>query len=332
MNLFCVIPNEADATSFYRALQPVSQLRHLIPSLQIFHSSKSISMSSVAHMDVCFMQRPSQTEHLQLLEMLKYLRIKVWIDYDDNLFDVPSSNPAHNLYSSEKTQNIMKEIISRADVISVSTPHLALGLKKYVKDSTHIHVIPNAFNDYLFKEKPVFKEHNIAFWRGTQSHQQDLLAFSNDIRIASYNNPSWLFNFMGYHPFFLMDAMAGRAIHTPPVDLFKYFDVIQKTYPNICMVTLSKSDFNQAKSNIAWIEATYAGAVCIGPDWEEWKKPGIVNYSNVSSFAIKLDQLMNSKRDDLRKLHEQSWNYIDQNLRLSQINKLRVKLLNEVMG
>jgi len=33
--------------------------------------------------------------------------------------------------------------------------------------------------------------------------------------------------------------------------------------------------------NIAWIEATYAGAATIGPAWQEWQHTGILNYSSV---------------------------------------------------
>ena len=75
MNLFCWIPLEHDATSFYRALQPISQLRKIMPKLNIFHAPKEINMVHIAHMDVIFLQRPSCEAQLQLMQMAKRLGI-----------------------------------------------------------------------------------------------------------------------------------------------------------------------------------------------------------------------------------------------------------------
>lgn len=330
MNLFCCIPVEHDATSFYRALQPISQLRKIMPGLQIFHAGKEITMSDLAHMDVAFLQRPIGPEHLQLIELCKKLKVKVWVDYDDHLFSIPKSNPAHAVYDNDRTKKALKEIMNESDVISVSTKKLGVELAKTIEKEKKIHVIPNAFNDYLLKEKPVFRPHNVVMWRGTASHQGDLLSFSPHIIDASRKNEKWLFNFMGYNPYFIVDELGKQGMHTQAIEILKYHEVIRKTYPNLCIVTLMDTTFNRCKSNIAWIEATYAGAVTLAPQWEEWERPGVLTYEGQNDFGKLLNNVL--KNDyGLQQHHKSSWSYIENHLRLSSINHLRINLLKEVM-
>lgn len=332
MNLLCWIPMEHDATSFYRALQPISQLRHIVPDLNIFHVPKEINMIHIAHMDVVFLQRPTSEAHLELIDMCKNLGVKVWVEYDDNLFCVPASNPAHAAIQNDKTQKVLKDILLAADVISVSTAQLARDIAKQIEcEPKHIHVIPNAFNDYLFKDQPVFKPHNIVMWRGTQSHQYDLHIFSPHILSAAKKNPMWLFNFMGYNPFYLTEALPKQSIHIEPMEIFKYHKMIKSIYPNLFMVTLSDTEFNRCKSNIAWIEATYAGGVTLGPTWEEWEKPGIINYKTPEGFGERLDQLLSVVTEKTAEhMHRLSWEYIQNNLKLSKVNRMRAALLESL--
>lgn len=327
MNLFTVIPVEHDATSFYRALQPICQLRKIMPDLHIYPHPKEVTLSALAHMDVVFLQRPNSVEHLQVMEMCRLLRIPVWVEYDDNLLCVPQSNPAF-MYSEQTKENV-KKILNLADVISVSTRKLANDLAKEVKVDKKIYVIPNALNDYLFQEKPVFKPHNVVMWRGTQSHQQDMMTFAPNILEVSKKHPQWLFNFMGYNPFFLTGPMGAQAKHTDGMEIIKYHECLKLINPNVCMVALSDSDFNRCKSNIAWIEATYAGAVTVAPFMDEWQMPGVVNYSP-GRFEHALDQVLSMTEREKEICHATSWEYIRHNLLLSKVNKLRKALLEDL--
>ncbi len=330
MNLFCVIPAPDDATSFYRALQPLAQLRRLMPNLKLTHHKKDITTSDIADQDVAFIQRPDSAEHLKLIDLCKTLKVKVWVDYDDNLFCVPPSNPAH--LQCERAKPIFKEVLEKADIVSVSTEQLGRDLKTEVPSVKKIRVIPNAFNDYLFTDKPVFRPHPVVMWRGTQSHQEDLMQFAPHILEAAKHNPQWFFNFVGYNPFFLVNPLGKQSAHTQGMDIFKYHEYIKMIYPNICIVTLSDSKFNRSKSNIAWIESTYAGAVTIGPNWEEWQKPGIVTYNGLEGFKRALNSLIQQHGTTLINAHAMSWEYIETHLRLSRINQMREELLEEVMG
>lgn len=333
MNLFCWIPVENDATSFYRALQPLSQLRKIISNLNLFHAPHEINLKHVTHMDAVFLQRPSLPAHIELMKLCKNLNIPVWVDYDDNLLKVPASNPYHSMLNAPQQLKNIRNILNMADVISVSTTRLAIELTEELNTNPHksIYIIPNAFNDYLFKDKPIFKPHNVVMWRGTASHQEDLLGFSQHILKVARNNPNWLFNFVGYNPFFISSEIGKQGVCTDPMEIMVYHDFMRQAYPNIVMVTLSDTVFNRCKSNIAWIEGTYAGAAAIGPSWDEWEKPGITNYKTMDNFEWSLQSCMRDSEETENK-HRISWEYIQDSLRLSVINEQRKILLGELLG
>lgn len=331
MNLYCYIPEHADATSFYRAVHPLSALRKLIPTLNITHHTSIIKHGDIAHQDVCFIQRPSGEEHLALVKMCKDLKVKVWVDFDDNFFCVPPSNQCYKMYSSQKTQETIAKIIHEADAVSVSTLQLAKDLLRFRKDGDTIEVIPNAFNDYLFpitkETKPQFKPHQVIMWRGGKSHEKDLHTFASAIEKSAKRHPMWNYPFMGYEPWFLLERLGKQAIHVPGVDILTYFNVIKIANPNIAYACLTDIPFNRCKSNISWIENTYAGAVCIGPEFEEWKRPGMVTYSKPEQLSDIIDYLIESGPHELAKQHAYSWEYISDTLMLSRVNEQRKSLL-----
>jgi hypothetical protein len=91
-------------------------------------------------------------------------------------------------------------------------------------------------------------------------------------------------------------------------------------------VPLADSIFNRCKSNIAWIEGSFAGAVCLVPDWEEWQMPGTVRYSNPAEYGEKMKLLLNNNFN-YRKYNDLSWEYIMDNLTLSRVNGQRIEIL-----
>lgn len=291
-----------------------------------------MKLSDIAAMDAVFIQRPFDQEHMNLMHMAHSMGVKVWLDYDDNLFCVPKENQAHKTYASDATRKMMMELLRKADAISVSTEQLGKDYCSYINDGAKIYVIPNALNDYLFRETPKFKPHKNVFWRGSVTHQQDMFLFGPKIHEVAQKHRSWLFTFLGYDPFFLTQRLGKQGAHQGFTDCITFQSALKLMYPNVGYVTLTESPFNLCKSNIAWLEATYAGAVTLAPEWPEWIKPGVVTYKDQHSFASGLDQLLSTSESDLARYHEYSWNYINDHLRLSQVNAARVKLLKEMVG
>jgi len=90
--------------------------------------------------------------------------------------------------------------------------------------------------------------------------------------------------------------------------------------------TLSDTPFNRAKSNISWIEATYAGSSVIAPEFlpEFANMPGVITYNEL------MDSVFENVKDFNKSLaitNDLSWRYIKENLLLSQVNNLRYQSL-----
>lgn len=329
VNLFCIIPNDSDATSFYRGATPIGALRKVAPFLNVTFSGASVTPKDLCTADVLFIQRPMLAAHVSVAQLAKDLGAKVWIDFDDALLDVAASNPAAKVFNNPQTHRAIGDLIQIADLVSVSTEELKNIYSKKIGLAHKYRVIPNAWNDYIQCYPQPFKNSNRVVWRGSDSHLESLMEETASLNrfLEGTTHPEVFF--MGHHPWYLKQGL--QNVHNVPhQEIFNYFRTLSEIRPAIAFATLHDSPFNKCKSNIAWIEATYAGATFVGPDFPEFEKPGITNY-NSGSLGYMLTKQMESSTTKLQELHEESWEYIKANYRLSEVNKLRAQLLREIV-
>lgn len=330
-NLAVMCPNQKDATSFYRALGPLGALRKQTRSLNLTFSGE-YSWSVMGLIDVLFVQRPYTKPHLILIEMARASGVPVWVDYDDDLFNVPTDNPAFKLYSGAEVQKTMIDCMKKASLVTVSTPPLR---ERFSKINSECLVIPNAFNDFLLetkRPKSMKQRHPLVMWRGSATHTRDLLAFSGEIDALFAGYRQWTWNFMGYNPWFLTDKLdPKRCLVTDAMDPIEYFEFISKIQAALQIVPLHDSLFNRAKSNIAMIEGAYAGSVTVAPAWEEWNFPGVLQYKNPAEFRSVMQLAMSDSKFPFSANADATWQAILDNLRLSKINQTRHEVLQMLL-
>lgn len=329
-----------DSTSFYRGFGPLASLRKKNLDISIVLMDP-VNWTSLSLCDIVFMQRPSTLAHRKIAGMAKDLNIPLWVDYDDFLFAVPEDNPAHRIYGDPEVKKNISEIITIADRLSVSTQHLADLVQPLRFEGAYpTDVIPNALDTSFFNYHRDKRERiKLVTWRGSDTHQRDLMEMAEPIVTIAKNNPSWTFHFMGYNPWFITSVLpAQQCIITPPIDPFIYHRMLEKTSPEIMIVPLSDHDFNKSKSNIAWIEATFAGAAVLAPAWAEWEKAGVTTYGGSNrrqSFKDRLQFLINMF-EDMPGYNEQcskeSWSYIKDNLTLETVNLKREAIIRAMAG
>jgi hypothetical protein len=137
---------------------------------------------------------------------------------------------------------------------------------------------------------------------------------------------------MGDNLWFLTDTMEREnTVVSDGLDVLDYHQYIHDLKPSVMMVPLFGSMFNHCKSNIAWIEATFAGAVTVAPAWDEWNRPGILTYENDAQFVTAMEAVLSGKID-VTKTCEASWTYIMDNLRLEKVNEARAKIICDIMN
>lgn len=332
MNLLAIIPNMTDATSYYRGIGPLAYLKRQHHDLNVIVCPQKVDWSIMKMVDGVFLQRPFREMDAQIIEIAKLQQRPVWVDYDDDLLSVGEDNPTYPIYGPEKTKKTVLKCLEQADFISASTEFLRDKLSKLSAGKSV--VIPNAFDDDALdigSRKLKDEVRKCVMWRGSHTHQRDLMGVADDIIKASRSNPDWIFMFIGYNPWFITERLQeGRWIHVPAMDIMEYMKRLQEWQPRLMIVPLADSEFNRSKSCCAWIEGTWAGATVVAPSWPEWEKSGILHYRE--SLSI-LNHAMKSDQEELRRTGaDESWAEIKKELTLTSVNMLRWEVCEGMMN
>lgn len=328
------IPNPVDSTSFYRGVGPMADMRRQRGDTML-NFQNDTNWANLSMSDIAFIQRPYKTEHLVTAQMCKDLNVPLWVDYDDFLFNLPGDNPAYFIYMRKEIQENIKRIIQLADVVTVSTHRLkeCFQLPGHEPLNKNVIVIPNAWDRRKFPNDPDPKFTRSIMWRGSNTHSRDLAVFAQEIIDASHESKDWVWNFIGWNPWFITERMSKKNVFvTEALDIIEFHRMIRKVSAAIMIIPLDFSVFNECKSNIAWMEGTYAGSTCLAPDTPEWRKPGVILYKNPKEFQELLKVMLSKDGVDFKAHNKLSWKYMQENLFLHDVNKIRIQIVDALLG
>jgi len=312
-----------DPDSFYRGLGPFAQLSrtHGVRLVQ----SSAWHWGVVSQCDCVFMQKPWMPGHLTVAEICRDTNTPLWVDCDDHMLAWPEHD--HYFHDITRCRANINRIFALANILTVSTEALA---NVFGKVGT---VVPNAHNDrfWTFSEG---KRDKVISWRGGSAHDADLAPVLPAIGRAAKEFPDWRWHFFGQTHWEIAKLIPRErcVCHAFNPDVLGYMMNFARTRPAIHFVALEDTPFNRCKSNIAWLEATHAGAVTLAPNFEEWRRPGIHNYRDPSDFEHQLRVLIQQNEADRRKDVAQSRKFIRQNLLLSQVNQMRLEVLRVIQA
>lgn len=273
--------------------------------------------------DVVFFMRAITHADLKFLKTCKVLGKKIWVDSDDDILNVPIDHSGYFDFQDNGLRESYIEIHKIADAISYSTQTLMASHLQYNKIA---HLIPCAYPDErierLLESKPTNK---VVLWRGTATHEKSLLEFTPAILQVARANPDWEFCFSGFKPWTILEKMKNRWEVKPFMEVDDFLEFIHHRRPAVNMVVRTDNQFTRSRSCISYVEATFGGSVTVAPAWEEWKRPGVINYKNKGEFVKKMNYTMKRKNKTT-----QSAKYIKENHTWSQVNKLQYKLLEGI--
>lgn len=314
------VPGEENASSFYRGWGPLSRLHKFNPDIEV----KNIETGTWHHLfqyDVIFTNRPIHQDQLTLIKIAKACGKPVWIDIDDDFSCLPHDNPNWAAMKAQDVQDSYKECCALADVITVTTEALR---KKVAELNQRTVVIPNAHDDlFLGPCNPSGPREKVIAWRGSNTHQNDLMFYKNEILAIAAEFPEWEWHFFGYYPFFLTEKM--KHVFHRAMPIYEFFSAFSAVKPAVVMVPLADNEFNKSKSNIAWLEATHSGAITVAP----WSLKGVLSYSSNDEFLYMIRLAIQNIEiaAEITSPVTASASHINEKLSLSKTNKVRAELV-----
>ena len=258
---------DVDGVVFWRNLLPLCQMAKDYADLEFKFVSEEAKLYDLLSADVAIFFRPVKEKTLNFIRTCKakMIGLKVIIDLDDNLWRLPPGHPSELDYL--KHQDSLNSIYAIADAVWCSTEPLlpyadAMDGRGFV--------IPNAIRLNMLPDRPARFTGRIC-WRGGSSQIDDITA---PHAIEFYNENKALFSewvFWGYWP---REYHVPGCKAIPRMDLINYMNALPNSGINAMWKPLVDNEFNDAKSNIAFLEATMAGGVCFTnyafkPGWEK---------------------------------------------------------------
>lgn len=326
LKILAICPNPLDITALYRVTGPLGAL-HRSGKLEVAYNDK-LDYLQMINTDIVLIQRPSDNRFKEYCTFVKNWGKPLWLDFDDDLLEVPEDNPAAAHYKQDTTKDIVKACLKMCDILTVSTQAIADSYQKWAPNTF---MVPNALDLDTLPKRDINwnKRSTVIAWRGGSTHEKDVWTVRDQLLTVAKDNPIWKFVFMGYDFNWLKWVMkADQYVYIPKADPAAYMKNLLKVSAPIHIVPLEDNLFNRAKSNIAMLEATWAGSAVIAPEMPEWDS--CLSY-NSKSFAGKVQELIDQP-GDVKVLHDATWDIIQQKYVLSKVNKQRLKLIYDMAG
>ena len=270
-------PNPLDGVSYYRQWGPMSALHSEVQCVQFPMKYEEYShWTWYLNYDVCLFSRPHRPNDVVFAEQCKKYGLPLWVDYDDALLHITDDNPVYTTFCSTESRRCISEILKLANVVSVCSKLQKTWLEEKMGLRNVVH-IPNALDDRFLRHAKPFKMSKKIAWRGSDSHVNDLLFFKDEIKAVMEKTPRHQWLYFGVNPYFLKPETKNWA-WAKPMNLTDFVIEFCKFNPSFVFVPLIDNFFNRVKSHLAWFDATLAGAVCMGPAFEEWVDIRIWDY------------------------------------------------------
>lgn len=323
--ILCVVNNTSDAMAYYRSSLPMVRMSQEYNNIEVDFISPSMNpkWDLLSRYNVCFIQRPDSDRHVDFLSKCKMHKLKIWMDFDDAFWHVTPDSPAFGYYGSDKATKAIRECIDLADRITVSTVALSESIKTmFNRDSD---VIKNAIDiagmQYL---SPLKNQSNNVTWRGSHTHQKDLLQSQADIiEVDSRHDLRW--TFMGYNPWMISEKLKN-AVHIDYFDeITVYLETLRRMDGNIMIVPLVENPFNRCKSNIAGLESIICGMLPVVPAW--WSDLDVLG---AGSFVENLEKLIGMDEKTKNMFHRELLTHVRDQYSLVNANALRYEVLQDL--
>jgi hypothetical protein len=344
MKIGILTNQDSPGTDYYRTIGPLKSLSRIRRDIEIVELRHDSPWSKYFRCDVVVFQRPSGDGMLNLIRECKRMGVKVVIDHDDLLTDVPPANPVYGFFKQEHMQKTIIECFQYADAVIVSTPALQEAFKHL---HSNITIIPNGVDLSVtpfqnpIRENPadrVAKERNNkanqaaslkVLWRGSMTHMEDLKeieAFWKWGTLQQHVSVGWI----GLMPAYVHTHYPGILCRDWRPNVFHYFEELKNSEADYGVFPLSDNLFNHAKSNIFAMEMLVAGIVPYVPaGFAEFKHPGVRHFEDARGLITEFYALL---KDDTNYAEtvQAGRDWIEQERDVNKLNLKRIEIFENL--
>lgn len=287
-NSVAMLGSYLDACALWRLYMP-----HLnMPGSSFALFDKGVHYDQLAEKDIVIVQRCCTSQQYEMINTFHNMCMKVVYDLDDNMWNIPASNPAAAILGRLKEG--FGHCMQNVDVVTVSTKTLANVVRKNVKNlrsvvtgkEIPIVVVENRIDmNYFAPPMPVAEGKRLKVgWGGSTSHMADLAVMMPAIEAVAKRHPEVDFEFRG------LRNIPESVASLPNVSTHIWLPVAEYAQRmgtwgwDIALAPLVDEDFAKSKSNIKMQEAGHMSIPCLA----SWVTP----YANFCSKDNELKWLL----------------------------------------
>jgi glycosyltransferase involved in cell wall biosynthesis len=260
------LPADIWACGKFRIIEPYSNMPENDEiEYKLFDHTKNdgipitIFVQMLMNYDAIVFQRVADKNLLLAMKTLKQYGKKIYMDIDDDLFNVSTMSPAYKVWRRGTEQMmVFTEAVRLVDGLFVSTPELVEAYRHLNKNIT-------VFGNALTTNDPKFDVANsqrnlmppnrvVVMWSGSSTHMDSILEISHGIKQVFDNNPEALLAVGGNQEFYNLFPLKPdiQKVWIPPVSINEYYKMPSQADIGIAPVKLNK--FNDGKSELKCLE------------------------------------------------------------------------------
>jgi hypothetical protein len=244
-----------------------------IPGSSFYCFANQPNFDMIAGCDIVVVQRCCSQAQYNFINTCRSLGSKIIYDLDDDVWDLPESNPAHVPLTQMREGFVA--CIQLTDLVTVSTKTLEKRIRANVKPLRNRFtgrdvpvVVAENWMDQRLYATPRKDNRFIIGWSGSSSHIGDLAMTYDALNAVSDERPDALVEFRGCDPSEDMKRIRN-FYHKPWVPVAEFSARMPVWGWSIALAPVTDHPFNSAKSGIKMYESAYCKIPCLA----SWVKP-----------------------------------------------------------
>lgn len=273
-----IMLKDKTGSGYWRMVQPTSYMDG--EGLSIDITAAGADIDKLRDYDTIFVQRIHDWEGYYLLARLKKMGKRIVYDIDDDIFNIPTENPAFRLIGRDE-QMAAAECMKLADVVTVTTDSLQTMIRN-VTEGVEAVIIPNGMDmDDGWVATPFtgcqdgWKR---IFWQGGESHSEDWTECADAIDAIMGERKDVRVTILGFLPkavriLLKKSCWKDRVEFLEFSNIETYLSLAKHVRAEVGIAPLQDTLFNRSKSPLKFMEYAAMGIPTVAS--------GVLPYSDV---------------------------------------------------